>query len=152
VDRLPARLETAQRMGADVVVDASRVDPVSEILRLTGGRGVDAAIEALGTQATFEAALRVLRPGGTLSSLGVYSTDLRIPLDAFAAGLGDHRIVTSLCPGGKERMRRLMAVIEAGRVDLGAMVTHRFKLDDIEAAYELFEHQRDGVLKVAITP
>jgi threonine dehydrogenase-like Zn-dependent dehydrogenase len=135
-----------------VVIDASRADPVSEILRLTGGRGVDAAIEALGTQATFEAALRVLRPGGTLSSLGVYSTDLRIPLDAFAAGLGDHRIVTSLCPGGKERMRRLMAVIEAGRVDLGAMVTHRFKLDDIEAAYELFEHQRDGVLKVAITP
>jgi threonine dehydrogenase-like Zn-dependent dehydrogenase len=113
---------------------------------------VDAAIEALGTQATFEAALRVLRPGGTLSSLGVYSTDLRIPLDAFAAGLGDHRIVTSLCPGGKERMRRLMAVIEAGRVDLSAMVTHRFRLDDIEAAYELFGHQRDGVLKVAITP
>lgn len=152
VDRLPERLEMARRMGADVVVDAGKVDPVSEILRLTGGRGVDAAIEALGTQATFEAALRVLRPGGTLSSLGVYSTDLRIPLDAFAAGLGDHRIVTSLCPGGKERMRRLMAVIEAGRVDLGAMVTHRFRLDDIEAAYELFGHQRDGVLKVAVTP
>ena len=142
----------ARRMGADVVIDASKQDPVQEILRLTGGRGVDASIEALGTQATFEAALRVLRPGGTLSSLGVYSTDLRIPLDAFAAGLGDHRIVTSLCPGGKERMRRLMAVIEAGRVDLGAMVTHRFRLDDIEAAYELFGHQRDGVLKVAITP
>lgn len=152
VDRLPARLETARQMGADVLIDANKVDPVSEILRLTGGRGVDAAIEALGTQSTFEAALRVLRPGGTLSSLGVYSTDLTIPLDAFAAGLGDHRIVTSLCPGGKERMRRLMAIIEAGRVDLSAMVTHRFKLDAIEAAYELFGHQRDGVLKVAITP
>ena len=49
-------------------------------------------------------------------------------------------------------MRRLMSVIEGGRVDLGAMVTHRFKLDDIEAAYDLFSHQRDGVLKVAITP
>ena len=108
--------------------------------------------EALGTQATFEAALRVLRPGGTLSSLGVYSSDLKIPLGAFAAGLGDHKIITTLCPGGKERMRRLMSVIEAGRVDLGAMVTHRFRLDDIEQAYELFGHQRDGVLKVAITP
>jgi threonine dehydrogenase-like Zn-dependent dehydrogenase len=49
-------------------------------------------------------------------------------------------------------MRRLMSVIQSGRVDLGPMVTHRFKLDDIEKAYELFSHQRDGVLKVAITP
>ncbi len=152
VDGLPERLAMARRLGADHVVDFNSVDPVEEIMRLTEGRGVDVAIEALGVQATFEACLRVLRPGGTLSSLGVYSSDLRIPLNAFAAGLGDHTIVTSLCPGGKERMRRLMAVIESGRVDLGAMVTHRFKLDDIGAAYDLFANQRDGVFKVAITP
>jgi alcohol dehydrogenase len=152
VDAVPERLAMARRMGADHVVDFSREDPVEAILRLTGGRGVDVAIEALGTQATFEACLRVLRPGGALSSLGVYSTDLKLPLGAFVAGLGDHRIVTSLCPGGSERMRRLLSVIESGRVDLGAMVTHRFGLDDIEAAYDLFAHQRDGVLKVAITP
>ena len=152
VDKVPARLEMARRLGADVVVDASKVDVVDEILKITGGRGVDASIEALGTQATFEAALRVLRPGGTLSSLGVYATDLKIPLGAFAAGLGDHKIVTTLCPGGKERMRRLMSAIESGRADLGALVTHRFKLDDVQAAYKLFAHQRDGVLKVALTP
>ena len=152
VDMVPARLEMSRKLGADHVVDASQGDVVEQIMQLTGGRGVDVAIEALGTQKTFESALRVLRPGGTLSSLGVYSSDLTIPLDAFAAGLGDHRIVTGLCPGGKERMRRLMSVIASGRVDLGAMVTHRYKLDDIEAAYELFSHQRDGVLKVAITP
>ena len=152
VDRLGNRLEIARRMGADHVVDSRRTDPVEQIMRITGGRGVDVAIQALGTQATFEACLRVLRPGGTLSSLGVYSTDLTIPLGAFAAGLGDHQIVTTLCPGGKERMRRLMSVIQSGRVDLSPMVTHRFKLDDIEKAYELFGHQRDGVLKVAITP
>ena len=152
VDRLPDRLAMSGKMGADHIVDSSKVDPVEEIPRLTGGRGVDVAIEALGTQATFEAALRVLRPGGTLSSLGVYTTDLTIPLGAFAAGLGDHRIITTLCPGGKERIRRLMSVIEGGRVDLGAMVTHRFKLDGIESAYDLFSHQRDGVLKVALTP
>jgi len=152
VDLLPGRLEMSRKLGADHVVDPSQGDPVEQIMQLTQGRGVDVAIEALGTQKTFEACLRVLRPGGTLSSLGVYSSDLTIPLDAFAAGLGDHRIVTALCPGGKERMRRLMAVIASGRVDLGAMVTHRYKLDDIEAAYELFANQRDGVLKVAITP
>ena len=152
VDRLGNRLEIARRMGADHAIDSSRTDPVEEILRLTDGRGVDVVIEALGTQATFEVCLRVLRPGGTLSSLGVYSSDLTIPLGAFSAGLGDHQIVTTLCPGGKERMRRLMSVIQSGRVDLSPMVTHRFKLDDIEKAYELFGNQRDGVLKVAITP
>ena len=152
VDRLKERLDMARRLGADHLVDFSRVDPVKEIMRLTDGRGVDVAIEALGTQATFEACLRVLRPGGTLSSLGVYSSDLKLPVDALVAGLGDQTIVTSLCPGGKERMRRLMSVIESGRVDLSAMVTHRFELDDIEAAYDLFANQRDGVFKVAITP
>lgn len=105
----------------------------------------------LGTQITFESALRILRPGGALSSLGVYSSDLTIPLDAFSAGLGDNRIVTTLCPGGKERMRRLMDVIAAGRVDTRPLVTHSFSLENIEEAYELFSHQRDGVLKVAIT-
>jgi threonine dehydrogenase-like Zn-dependent dehydrogenase len=48
-------------------------------------------------------------------------------------------------------MRQLMEVIAAGRVDLKPLVTHRFKLDDIEDAYDLFANQRDGVLKVAIT-
>ncbi len=152
VDRLPERLAMARRMGADHVIDFSRSDPVEEILRLTGGRGVDVAVEALGTQVTFASCLRVLRPGGTLSSLGVYSGDLTIPAGPFAAGLGDHRIITTLCPGGKERMRRLLSVIESGRVDLAGLVTHRFGLDEIEAAYELFANQRDGVLKVAITP
>lgn len=152
VDAVPERLEVARKLGADICINFKTVDPVAEIMRVTDGRGVDVAIEALGTQQTFESGLRVLRPGGTLSSLGVYSTDLRIPLDAFAAGLADTTIRTTLCPGGKERMRRLMSVIASGRVDLKPLVTHRFKLDDIEAAYDLFAHQRDGVLKVAITP
>lgn len=152
VEAIKERQEMARRLGADEIVDFSRTDPVAEIMRITDGRGVDVAIEALGKQATFEAALRVLRPGGTLSSLGVYSSDLRIPLDAFCAGLADHTIVTSLCPGGKERMTRLMSVVSSGRVDLSGLVTHRFSLDNIEAAYELFSQQRDGVLKIAIKP
>lgn len=151
VEKVSERMKVSQQLGADVVVDFSKVDPVDEIMKLTNGRGADAAIEALGLQSTFEACLRVLKPGGTLSSLGVYSNDLKIPLDAFHAGLGDNRIVTSLCPGGKERMRRLMNVIETERLDLKPLVTHRYKLDAIEEAYDLFGNQRDGVLKVAIT-
>ena len=64
--------------------------------------------------------------------------------------LGDFNIVTTLCPGGKERMRRLMGAVGSGRADLRPLVTHRFSLDEIVAAYDLFSHQRDGVLKVAI--
>ena len=152
IDTVPERLEMATRLGADHVIDFGKIDPVEQVMKLTDGRGVDVSIEALGKQSTFEAALRVLRPGGTLSSLGVYSDDLNIPLDAFAAGLGDHRIVTTLCPGGKERMRRLIDVVKSGRVDTSALVTHRFSLDDIENAYDLFANQRDGVLKIAIRP
>jgi len=152
VDSLPERLAMASALGADVTINYKERDPVEAILEATGGRGVDVAIEALGTQSTFENCLRVLRPGGVLSSLGVYSGKLTLPLDAFAAGLGDHAVVTTLCPGGKERMRRLMNVLASARADLRPLVTHRFSLDEIEEAYDLFANQRDGVLKVAITP
>ena len=93
-----------------------------------------------------------MRPGGTLSSLGVYSGHLQVPLDAFAAGLGDHTIVTTLCPGGKERMRRLMSIVAAKRFPFRELVTHPFRSAEIEAAYDLFANQRDGVMKVAIRP
>ena len=151
VDGDDTRLAMARRMGADVVLDHRAVDVVAEVKRLTCG-GADVAIEALGTQATFEQCLRALRPGGTLSSLGVYSGKLSMPHDALAAGLGDHRIVTTLCPGGKERMRRLMSLVRGGRLDLRPLLTHRFALDRIGEAYELFASRREGVLKVAITP
>ena len=151
VDGDDARLATARRMGADVTLDYRAVDVAAEVRRHTGG-GADVAIEALGTQQTFESALRSLRPAGTLSSLGVYSGKLAVPYDAFAAGLGDHRIVTTLCPGGKERMRRLMELVRRGRLDLEPLLTHRFPLDRIGEAYELFGARADGVLKVAVTP
>ncbi len=151
VDSDPVRLAMAKRMGADVALDFTQVDVVAEVKRLTGG-GADVTVEALGTQGTFENALRCLRPGGTLSSLGVYSGKLEMPYDAFAAGLGGHRIVTTLCPGGKERMERLMRLVASGRFDPTPLITHRFTLDEIVEAYDLFSNRRDGVLKVAIRP
>lgn len=152
VDSVEKRLQISPRLGATTTVSFRERDPVQAIMEMTRGRGVDAAIEALGTPETFESCLRVLRPGGTLSSLGVYAKGLQLPLDAFDAGLGDHRIVTTLCPGGKERMRRLMNVISTSRIDPRPLVTHRFGLDQIVEAYDLFANQRDGVLKVAIRP
>jgi len=151
VDGDESRLAMSKQMGADVTLDYRDVDVVAEVRRLTDG-GADVAIEALGTQQTFESALRSLRPAGTLSSLGVYSGKLQIPYEAFAAGIGDHRIVTSLCPGGKERMRRLMEIVRSGRVDLTPLLTHTFPLERISEAYDLFGERLDGVLKVAIKP
>ena len=152
VDSLANRLKIARQFGADVTLNVKDGDPLPLIKELTDGRGVDVAIEALGQQQTFENALRAIRPGGTLSSLGVYSGKLVAPYEAFHAGLGDQRIVTTLCPGGKERMRRLMAMIEHRRVDLSPLITHHFALDDIQEAYGLFSEQRGGVLKVAVYP
>jgi threonine dehydrogenase-like Zn-dependent dehydrogenase len=145
------RLAMSRRMGADFALDFREVDVIAEVKRLTGG-GADVAIEALGTEQTFESALRSLRPGGTLSSLGVYSGKLQVPYDAFAAGLGDHRILTTLCPGGKERMRRLMEVIKAGRADLTPLLTHTVSLNEIDKGYKIFAERLDGVLKVAVKP
>ena len=151
VDSDETRLDMSRRMGADVTLNHLEVDVVEEVRRLTGG-GADVAIEALGMQGTFENALRCLRPGGTLSSLGVYSGKLQVPYDAFAAGIGDYRIATTLCPGGKERMRRLMEVVKGGRVDFTPLLTHTFSLDEIKEGYRVFGERIDGALKVAIKP
>jgi threonine dehydrogenase-like Zn-dependent dehydrogenase len=152
VDTNDHRLAVAGRFGANVTLNPSACDAVAEIKRLTEGRGADVTIEALGRQDTFESALRATRPGGTLSSLGVYSGKLVAPYEAIYAGLADQKIVTTLCPGGKERMRRLMTMVANGRVDLQPLITHRFSLDQIEEALDLFSHQRDNVLKIALHP
>jgi threonine dehydrogenase-like Zn-dependent dehydrogenase len=88
---------------------------------------------------------------GPRSSLGVYSGRLQIPCEAYAAGLGGHRSVTTLCPGEKARMRRLTNAVQSGRFDPTMLVTHRFHLADIKQGYEVSGNRSEGVLKVAIT-
>lgn len=149
VDPEPLRLEVARDFGANVTFLSSE-EAVRKIMHVTENHGVDVSIEALGQQVTFENALKVLAPGGTLSSVGVYSGHLRVPLESFYAGLGDQTIVTTLCPGGKERMPRLMRLLEARRINLRPLLTHTFDLDHIADAYQLFESRSSGVLKVAV--
>jgi threonine dehydrogenase-like Zn-dependent dehydrogenase len=152
IDSDPVRLKMAKQMGADETIDFSNKDVLQEVMKITRGRGVDVAIEALGLQQTFENSLRVIRPGGKLSSLGVYSGKLEVPIDAFGAGIADIQILTTLCPGGKERMRRLMDLVASRRLNLRPLLTHDFSLDNITDAYETFGNRRDGVLKVAVRP
>jgi threonine dehydrogenase-like Zn-dependent dehydrogenase len=72
VESMPERQKLAKHYGADHVIDHHRDDAVAAILRLTDGQGVDAAIEALGAQATFEACVRATRPGDTISNVGYH--------------------------------------------------------------------------------
>lgn len=148
VDTDPFRLKVASRFAATHTLLADRA--VTEIQRLTGGRGVDVAIEALGIQETFENALQVVKPGGTVSSVGIYRDPLRIPACGFGYGLNDVRIVTTLCPGGKQRMRRLLAMVETGRINLKPLLTHFFTLDEIHKAYRICGTHGENVLKAAI--
>ena len=152
VSSSPEKFAIAEHLGANILLNYKEVDVVDEIMKITGGRGVDASIECLGSQSTFTQALRVLKPGGTLSSLGVYSNDLQLPVSAIASGLGDHTIRTALCPGGKERMRRMINVLQYNTMDLTPLVTHHSTLDNIVDAYKLFEEKRDGVIKIAVKP
>lgn len=152
VDPVEDRLEKAKTMGADVVLNPTKVDVVSEVLKLTNGVGADVALECLGRDETIGTCVNVTRPGGTISSVGIYSKAIPIPLDGFGAGLANKRIVTSTCPGGKERMRRLLNVTASKRIKLDHLVTHTYALDDVVAAYDLFGHQRDGVVKLALKP
>jgi threonine dehydrogenase-like Zn-dependent dehydrogenase len=156
VDGLADRRERALRLGADVALDPADA-VLEEVRRLTRGRMMDVAIEAVGNQPAFTLALRLTRPGGTMSAVGnhgISDAALELPLDigAFMGGIGDKRIVTTSAPGGKDRARRLLALVAGGKVDLGQYVTHTFPLDDIGDALALFRDKRDGVFKVAIKP
>lgn len=152
VENIPKRKELAKRFGADIVVDFTRVDPVEEIVRLTDGHGVDSAIEALGTQATFEACIKATRPGGTISNIGYHGHGdyINIPRMEWGVGMSDKTIRTGLCPGGKERMQRLLRLIETGRVDPTPLTTHTFKFDALETAFHLMKTKEDGIIKPLI--
>lgn len=149
VESVPERQEMARHYGADEVVDFTEVDPVEAILGLTDGQGVDAAIEALGHQETFEDCVAVTRPGGTISNIGYHGEGeyVKIPREAWGVGMSDQTIRTALCPGGSVRMRRLLKLIERGRVDPTHMTTHRFPFDELERAFELMKSKEDGVIK-----
>jgi len=149
VESIPERRAMARTLGADHVLDPATA--VDEIVARTGGRGVDVAVEALGRQSTFEACCRVVRFGGTVSSVGVYgaSASVGIPTDG---SFYHRRIVMTLCPTGPSRLAHLARLIEDGRVDLTPLLTHTMPLSSVVSAYDLFRGHADGMIKVALTP
>lgn len=152
VETLPKRKELARHFGADEVVDFRERNAVEAILQLTDGQGVDGSIEALGSQTTFEMCVQVTRPGGTISNVGYHGHGdyVNIPRQAWGVGMSDKTIRTALCPGGKVRMRRLLRLLEKGRVNPMPMTTHTFPFDDLEKAFHMMDAKEDGVIKPLI--
>lgn len=152
VENVPRRQALARQFGADEVVDFTKGDPVHRILELTGGKGVDSAIEALGAEETFMNCVRATRPGGTISNVGYHGDGdyVRIPRLDWGVGMNDKTIRTGLCPGGRERMTRLMRFLSTVRVDPTPMTTHRFPFSDIEKAFRMMDRKEDGIIKPLI--
>src|SRR3989337_1169745 len=142
----------AKLKGAALIIT---VDTIPARMKMSTQMGADITLEAIGLEESFENCVKCTRVGGAISSLGVYPAQLGtigIPLQDFGYGIADKRVVSTLCPGGKERMRRLIDLVKSERVNLRQLITHRFSLDEIEEAYRIFSNQLDGVIKVAIKP
>ncbi len=152
VENVPRRQELARRFGADEIVDFAKGDPVKRLLELTQDEGVDSAIEALGAEETFMNCVRATRPGGTISNVGYHGEGefVRIPRLDWGVGMNDKTIRTGLCPGGRERMVRLLRFLETGRVDPTPMTTHRFPFAEIERAFGTMDRKEDGIIKPLI--
>jgi len=149
VESVPERVAMAKQFGADVVLEPA--EAVAKILGMTNMRGVDVAVEALGHQATFENCCTVTRAGGTVSSVGVYGAFPTLSMPT--GGTFIHRqLVTTLCPSGRTRLEKLFALVASGRINLKPLFTHRLKLSEAPAAYDMFRERKGGVLKIALEP
>lgn len=152
VESKPDRAAMARKFGADLIIDYTQEDPVEAIRKATGGEGVDTAIEALGSPGTFAACVSATRPGGTISNVGYHGDGDTVPIPRldWGVGMSDKTIRTALCPGGAERMARLMRLIQRRRVDPLPMTTHRFRFTDIRKAFTMMQTKQDGMIKPLI--
>jgi len=153
VESVPSRQKLARVYGADEIVDFTKEDVVDRVMELTDGEGVDTAIEALGADITFQTAIKITKPGGTVSNTGYFGEGefVSIPRVEWGVGMADMTIATGLCPGGRLRMERLLRVLQGGRVDPTQMTTHTFHFDEMERAFEVADKKLDDVIKPLIT-
>ena len=152
VDSVAQRRELARSYGADVTVDHEKEDVLARIMDLTGGEGVDSAIEALGGDISFQNAIRVTKPGATISNAGYHGKGefVHIPRMEWGVGMAEKTIRTGLCPGGRLRMERLLRLLQGGRVDPTRLTTHTVRFEDLGKAFDMMEHKRDGIIKPLI--
>ena len=146
VDRAKSRLDAATEFGATAVVGTGG-DPAAEVLAHTDGLGVDVAIEAVGVPETFELCTRLVRPGGHVANIGVHGQSVGLALETLWAR--NVTITTGLVD--TYSTPRLLTMLAAGQLDAGRFVTHRFGIQEMLEAYDVFADAADtGALKVVL--
>lgn len=147
VDRLDYRLEISRRLGC-VTVNPDREDPLARIAELSQGRGADVAIEAVGVSPTLEGCLHSVRPGGRVSSVGIFSRPMEFPLPLLC--MKDISLVMSIVD--VRWMPNLIRLIQEKKLDLTFLNTHTMPLAEAPKAYEIFDRKEDRVLKILLKP
>ncbi|MDB5562611.1 MAG: alcohol dehydrogenase [Hyphomicrobiales bacterium] len=141
------RLKVAKRFGATSVINSTGGNASETVMAMTGGRGVDTAIEAVGIPMTFELCEKIVAPGGVIANVGVHG----VKVDLHLENLWDRNITITTRLVDTLSTPMLLNVVKARRLDVKQLITHRFKLDGIIAAYETFGHAADThALKVII--
>jgi len=141
------RLEVAKRFGATTIVNSADGKAVDTILNMTGRRGVDTAIEAVGIPATFELCEKIIAPGGTIANIGVHGVKVDLHLES----LWDRNISITTRLVDTVTIPMLFKTVRSRKIDPKLLITHRFKLDDILDAYETFGNAaKTKALKVII--
>ncbi|GHO48289.1 hypothetical protein KSX_64520 [Ktedonospora formicarum] len=174
IDRFPERLRMArEKVGAETI-DYTEVDGVVETLKvMTGGRGPDTCIDAVGMEAhgtgidyTYDRAKQALhlqtdrgealrqailacRKGGTLSILGVYGIMDKFPIGAI---MNKGLTVRTAQQHGQKYVPRLLEHVTRGELDPSFLATHRFSLEDSPLGYDMFKHKKDGCIRAVFTP
>ncbi len=142
------RLAMAARLGADKVINVSKADPVQAIMDITGGWGADLVVEAVGSTAALANCLAAVATGGTVSVIGVISQPVKIPFNKLM--LKNITIQTGL--GNFIHTKRLISLIQAGKLDLTPLITHTLPLSEALRGYEIFEKKLDQAIKVILKP
>jgi alcohol dehydrogenase len=146
IDKAAARLEAAKQFGADLTL-APDDGCVGQVMAATDGLGADVVIEAVGRPESFELCTRLVRPGGHVANIGVHGAPARLHLESL--WIKDVTITTGLVDTSSTPT--LLRMIANGRFDTGAFITHRFGLDEMQDAYDVFSRPADtGALKVAL--
>ena len=141
------RLEMARRFGATAVINSTDGKAVATVMKMTGKRGVDTAIEAVGIPATFELCEKIIGAGGIIANIGVHGTKVDLHLE----NLWDRNITITTRLVDTVSTPMLLNSLRSHKIDPKLLITHRFKLDRILDAYETFGHAADThALKVII--
>ncbi len=148
IDLDEGRLAVAARLGAAQTFNSKDTELVAKVMKLTGGRGVDTAIEAVGVPATFELCTELVGPGGVVANVGVHGRKVDLHLEKLWSQ--NIAITTRLVDTAATPM--LLRTVQSGKIDPGCLITHRFKLSEIMQAYDTFARASETkALKVILT-